>query len=231
MILIHELAHALTCYHYKRTPRDLGIAFYVFMPVFYANTTDMWLGSRKEQVITSLAGPLANLFISSGLGVFAYIFPEFSVILLRIAIIGYYMFLFSLNPLMKSDGFHIIQAITGFAKLYDHSLTYARLMIHRIVNRASRSEYLEFLSVFSKAEKRILKLYTPAVFLWTLILMLFPFIYLQIMVIFEISLAISIIQVPLDEKPVYLILFLLRLPYVAIIPISYIALLRSRRKK
>ena len=65
--VLHEFGHAFTCKHFGGKVRSLGIGFYFFIPVFYADVSDAWLFTKRYQrLLTHAAGLLMNFF--SGIG-------------------------------------------------------------------------------------------------------------------------------------------------------------------
>ncbi|MBU1877667.1 MAG: hypothetical protein KJ734_01840, partial [Chloroflexi bacterium] len=66
VIVVHELAHALTCVHYGGHVHKMGIMLYYITLAAYADTSDAWLfPSRWQRAGVSLAGPLSTLVFGS----------------------------------------------------------------------------------------------------------------------------------------------------------------------
>lgn len=66
-ILIHELAHAMAVISAGRKVRHLGIG----LTGLYVDTTDLYLGTRAEHAVASLAGPATNIVLSGLLATMA----------------------------------------------------------------------------------------------------------------------------------------------------------------
>ena len=56
-IAVHEGAHALTCRHHGARVNGAGFLFYMGMPAFFADTTDIWTKPLRARLSTSWAGP------------------------------------------------------------------------------------------------------------------------------------------------------------------------------
>lgn len=66
-LALHELAHALAVVAAGRRIRHLGISF----SGVYVDTTDLYLGTRAQHAVASLAGPAANLVLAAMLATLA----------------------------------------------------------------------------------------------------------------------------------------------------------------
>jgi putative peptide zinc metalloprotease protein len=61
----HELGHAFTAKRYGLRVPTMGVAFLVFWPVLYTDTTEAWkLTERKQRLAISAAGISAELIIA-----------------------------------------------------------------------------------------------------------------------------------------------------------------------
>ena len=115
-VVIHEVAHAFTCLHYKRTIYDSGFMFYMFMPAFYVNTSDIWMEDRKKRFMVSLAGPMSDVFMGS---LFALVYAYYiqSPYIYLISCMSFARGLFNLNPLLKWDGYYCLMDILDIYNL------------------------------------------------------------------------------------------------------------------
>ena len=66
-ILVHEFAHALAVIAAGRKVRHLGIG----LTGVYVDTTDLYLGTRAQHAVASLAGPATNIVLSGLLATLA----------------------------------------------------------------------------------------------------------------------------------------------------------------
>jgi putative peptide zinc metalloprotease protein len=110
--LVHEFSHAYVAKGYGLHVPEMGLAFLLFFPCLYCNTTDAWqLAKRRQRMAISAAGIIAE----TALAVIAAFIWQFTKPGL-INSVAFYMMTFSLvstilfnaNPLMKFDGYFIL---------------------------------------------------------------------------------------------------------------------------
>ena len=106
-IVIHEMSHAFTCFYYKRTIYDSGFMFYMFIPAFYVNTSDIWMEERGKRFMVSLSGPMCDAFMGS-LFALIYTYCNHSPYIYIISCMSFARGLFNLNPLLKWDGYYCL---------------------------------------------------------------------------------------------------------------------------
>jgi putative peptide zinc metalloprotease protein len=109
-ISLHEGAHAFAAKSYGREIPRGGFLFYFGIPSFFADTTDIWLGSKKERIAVSWAGPYAEIILSSILSIFVVAFPgtPLNGLFYKIAFVGYLSAFLNLNPLLELDGYFML---------------------------------------------------------------------------------------------------------------------------
>src|SRR2546430_790997 len=62
----HQLVHGLALIHYGRRVREFGFTFlHGFVPTFYVDVTDIFMGSRRARVVTAVSGALVHLVLGS----------------------------------------------------------------------------------------------------------------------------------------------------------------------
>jgi len=106
-VVIHEMSHAFTCFHYKRTIYDSGFMFYMFIPALYVNTSDIWMEERKKRFMVSFSGPMCDVFMGS-LFALIYVYYKQSPYIYLISCMSFARALFNLNPLLKWDGYYCL---------------------------------------------------------------------------------------------------------------------------
>ena len=127
LIFIHELAHAMACKYYGRSVRRAGLMFYLGMPAFFVDSTDMWLEEKSSaRAVVSFAGPAVNIIISGLFCVIVAVIPEsdFSLGLYQAAYLSYFMALLNLNPLLEYDGYYILMEWLEVPNLRRESLSF-----------------------------------------------------------------------------------------------------------
>jgi putative peptide zinc metalloprotease protein len=128
MIFCHELGHALTCKRYGRRIRKAGFMFYLGMPAFFVDTTDIWMEKRSARVAVSLAGPVVNLVLAGFISILVMALPAsgFTASLFQIAYLGYLAVLFNLNPLLDLDGYYVLMDLLEMPQLRKKSLSFVK---------------------------------------------------------------------------------------------------------
>jgi len=110
ILFIHEHGHGLTVKFYGRKIISGGIMLYWGTPCMFVDTTDMWLGTRKQRIAVSWAGPYAGLIIGSVCAILIALFPSSAMapFLFQAAFLGMLNVLVNMNPLLEWDGYYIL---------------------------------------------------------------------------------------------------------------------------
>jgi putative peptide zinc metalloprotease protein len=108
-ILLHELGHAITTKHFGREVHATGVGWYLFWPVAFVDTSDMWLEGKRRRMAVAAAGPYVNLVLSG----FAECLLPFAPAgwrghLVLFAASGYLLALANMNPLYELDGYYLL---------------------------------------------------------------------------------------------------------------------------
>jgi len=125
-LFLHEIAHAVTTKHFGRDVHKAGIGLYLFMPVAFVDTSDMWMASRGPRAATAFAGPYTNFLLS---GAAALLIPwtpnaALQAALFHFATVGLIIGLTNLNPLIEFDGYYVLMDWLDVANLRDKALGY-----------------------------------------------------------------------------------------------------------
>ena len=129
---IHELGHALVIKRWGGAVHETGITLLVLMPIPYVDASDAWMFPRKYQrILVGAAGMIAECSIAAvGLIVFLAVQPGL------IRELGFAVFvmgsvstvLFNANPLLKFDGYYILQDWLDIPNLSTRSQHYCRYL-------------------------------------------------------------------------------------------------------
>ena len=125
--LIHESGHAMAITAFGGTVPEIGVILLVMVPGFYTDVSDSYfIEDRWKRVVVLIAGPLLELVIWSVLvAIFLIIRPSGfpgRIILGAVMVAGLRSLLFNLNPLIRTDGYFILQEILGVTNLYEKAL-------------------------------------------------------------------------------------------------------------
>ncbi|MEW6530551.1 MAG: site-2 protease family protein [Thermodesulfobacteriota bacterium] len=136
--LVHEFAHAYSAKSYGLHVPQMGIAFLIFFPCLYCNTTDAWqLADRKQRMAISAAGIVAEGMVAV-LSAYVWYFTRPGVInslafyLMAVSFVS--TALFNGNPLLKWDGYFILMDYLRVPNLATKSLSYLKyLFMNRVL--------------------------------------------------------------------------------------------------
>ena len=139
-ISVHEAGHALAIRHFGRHIRRCGVAMYYLFPCFYVDSTDMSLGSRRERVIVSLAGPFAGLIVAAGCAVVAATDPGGLAggIAFKATSLLVFQFVLNLLPILELDGYHVLVDALDAPFLRQRALGFVRGPALRKLRRRQR---------------------------------------------------------------------------------------------
>ncbi|HSG99146.1 MAG TPA: hypothetical protein VLB27_03795, partial [candidate division Zixibacteria bacterium] len=112
VILLHELAHAITCRIHGGEVREVGFLLLYFEPCFYTNLSDAWLFERKAHRLAVIwAGPFMQL-LTLAAAVFIWrvtvIGSAINEIAQISAVVALVTIVFNFNPLIKLDGYYLL---------------------------------------------------------------------------------------------------------------------------
>ncbi len=128
--MVHELGHAYTAKHHGCRVPVMGVAFIVFWPILYTDTTDAWrLRSRMARVEIDVAGMKAEIAVAI-LALLAWsALPEgwLKDICFMISTTSLLLtFAVNLNPLMRFDGYYLMSDWLGIENLQERATAMAR---------------------------------------------------------------------------------------------------------
>jgi putative peptide zinc metalloprotease protein len=159
VMAVHEMAHGLTCKHFKCSVKDMGVILYYLQPCTYCDVTDSWMLGRRQRINVMLSGIFFEALIWS-LAVFArQLAPEGGVIsevALGLVLSSGIKSLFNLNPLIKLDGYYVLSDLADIPNLRRRAFELPRKLI-----RGRRPNDL------SRRQLAVLALYTPLALLYS----------------------------------------------------------------
>lgn len=133
--LIHEMAHAVCIKRWGGAVHEAGITFLVFMPVPYVDASDSWLFEKRSQrLITAAAGIIAELLIVSiAMVIWSVVEPGLlrNIAFAAVVLGTLSTLLFNANPLLRFDGYFILQDLLDIPNLGSRANAYYRYLVRR----------------------------------------------------------------------------------------------------
>jgi putative peptide zinc metalloprotease protein len=164
--LFHEFSHAYAAKSYGLNVPEMGIAFLIFFPCLYCNTTDAWgLADRRSRMAISAAGIAAEAALAV-VSVFVWYFSRPGLInslafyLMAVSFIS--TVLFNGNPLLKFDGYFILIDWLRIPNLASKSMAHLKFLF---LNRALGIESINT-SARDLRENAIFTVYGVASFIY-----------------------------------------------------------------
>jgi len=147
--LVHEFSHAYAAKSLGLRVPEMGVAFLIFFPCLYCNTTAAWqLADRRQRMSIALAGIISELVLAV-LCTYIWYFSKPGLLnstafyLMAISVIS--SLFFNGNPLLKFDGYFVLIDLLRIPNLQSKGFNYLRyLFLNRglgieSVNMASSS--------------------------------------------------------------------------------------------
>lgn len=143
MVFVHELGHALVLTHNGRRVKSAGFMIYFGSPAFFVDSSDSLMMGRRQEILSSFAGPYAQLIVAAVSSLVALAFPGWvlSETLYRYAVLNYFVVFMNLIPLLELDGYFILADAIEVPDLRPRSLAFIqRDMWHKLRGRERLSK-------------------------------------------------------------------------------------------
>lgn len=132
---LHELGHGLAIKRWGGEVRDAGISLLVFMPVPYVDgSASLAFRDKRKRAIVSAAGILVELLLAA-IAVLIWSLTEPSVVndlALKVMLIGgLSTLLYNGNPLLRFDGYFVLEDLVEIPNLASRSSRYYLYLIQR----------------------------------------------------------------------------------------------------
>lgn len=105
-VTFHEFGHASAAHYFGAKHGGIGGGFYLFMPVYFADVTDIWKLNKFQRIIVNLAGMYFELVYVVFLVLVSFLVQNNLILIL--ACIYSMSILHSLNPFARSDGYWVL---------------------------------------------------------------------------------------------------------------------------
>lgn len=112
---VHEFGHATACRRYGCEHGSIGVLWYIVFPALYVNLSNAWRLSGRQRAVIDIGGIYFQLLTTIPL----YLIhlwtgnPHCAVAILSVNV----MVLFSLNPILKFDGYWLLVDLSGLVNL------------------------------------------------------------------------------------------------------------------
>ncbi len=155
---VHEMGHALTCSYYSGKVKEMGFMLIYFEPAFYTNVSDAYLfPDKKHRMYVGLAGLYFQFVFAFFVALIWYFsIPGSFVSLFCVSILSICSFtaLWNLNPLIKLDGYYVLNDFLEVVNLRSRSFQHFNLLIQgKILGLKESAEELK------KIPRRLDKIY------------------------------------------------------------------------
>jgi CRP-like cAMP-binding protein/Zn-dependent protease len=127
-VVIHELGHAVILVRNGRRIKSAGFMIYFGSPAFFVESSDSLMMDRRQQILSSAAGPYAETVFASLSSLVVWWFPDWflSQTLFVAAALNYYLVMMNLIPLLELDGYYILADVIQVPDLRPRSLAFLR---------------------------------------------------------------------------------------------------------
>jgi putative peptide zinc metalloprotease protein len=123
---LHESCHAIAMRYWDIHIREVGLGLVAFIaPVAYVDRTETYaLRSRWGRITIAVVGPACDAFVALSFAIVAVTIPHVSSIFAVASAMQFGVMLMNLNPLVRGDGYHAVEAAFGRLNVRAHAFEY-----------------------------------------------------------------------------------------------------------
>lgn len=129
-VAIHEIGHLSACHHFRARHGGFGFGLYWIFPTFYADVTGTWALSRMQRAAVDVSGLYFQSIYLSMVGTWALLVEDASIPV-AVLLLSHTMMLYTLNPVLKFDGYWLLSDISGTVNLHQKISDTARDIMGR----------------------------------------------------------------------------------------------------
>jgi putative peptide zinc metalloprotease protein len=134
-MLVHEMGHASACRYYECPHGPIGFGLYIIFPGFYTDVTKAWRLPRWRRTVVNLGGLYFQSILVVCMGSYAWLYQ--SQFWWRMVWITNFMMLYTLNPVLKQDGYWVLSDLSGLRNLHDQMRQTAAGLFSKATKRPS----------------------------------------------------------------------------------------------
>lgn len=139
--LFHELGHATATHYYKAKHGGIGFGLYLyFMPVFFADVTDIWRLKKWERIIVNASGVYFALIFCTILILLSVVASSKTLFAIGSALA--FKQLYNLLPYLRTDGYWIASDYFNQPNLMINSFNQFQKLVSFSFAELSRKDYL-----------------------------------------------------------------------------------------
>ena len=130
-VFFHEFGHATAAYHFGAKHGGIGGGFYLYyMPVLFANVTDIWRLKRHERIVVNFAGVYFELIFYIFLSIIGILSSNFTIQFLAFFIL--IKSFYNLIPFLRADGYWILSDLFNKPNLSLHAFGNLRIIFQSL---------------------------------------------------------------------------------------------------
>lgn len=132
-LVAHEFGHASASARYGARPGDIGFTLYWIYPAFYCDVSAIWQLKRWQRAVVDSGGVFLQLVVGA-LYALAYVRSGWEPARLAVMLI-IASAVFSLNPLLKFDGYWLLADLLGVTNLSQQPSRIVQTLLGRLRGR------------------------------------------------------------------------------------------------
>jgi putative peptide zinc metalloprotease protein len=131
--IFHEIGHASACRKFGAEHGGIGFGFYLFLPVLFADVSNIWKLKPKQRIIVNLGGIYFEMILATVLLCLYFINNNPALLIIPCLLI--ISTLYNLNPLIKYDGYWVLSDAIHIPNLHQRSYVKLRDFGKNIFNK------------------------------------------------------------------------------------------------
>jgi len=168
---IHEFGHAFAIKVFGGDVHDIGFALFYFTPAYYCDTTDAYIFPNKwHRLWVALGGIYLESYICAvATGLWIVTYPDtfaHEIAYKTMLYTGVSTAFFNINPMVKTDGYHILSSYLELPQMREESFQYIGALIQRYIFRLPVE-----VPIYSRRKRRIYLSYAPCAIAYTGLIM------------------------------------------------------------